>query len=828
MSELTNKNIFSGENVVKNTLWSISERVLAQAVSFIISVILARLLMPNDYGVVALIQVFIGILSIIIDKGLAQALNQKKHPDKIDYYSVITFGFVLSLFFYALLCGFAPYIANYFGKYNKELLCSLIRIMGIALPISAINVVEKSYISKHMMFKKFFWATFVGTIISGIIGVTLAYKGFGAYALVAQHLINLGIDSIILAIVIKKPVYAMVDFGRLKSLLSFGWKVVVSSCLNTLVESVRSSTIAKEYTAEDLGYYNKGESLPKIVIANIDISVANVLFPTLSNSQDDLEHLKLIVRKFVRLCTFIIFPILMGLFAISDSLVPLLFGSQWIPAVPYLKIFCVIYLFYPLQDAALLSIRAIKKSGVALIVDIIGKSIILALLFGLLKFGPLYMTIGYLAATVCTVIINAFAMQKYIGYKAYELLVDILKNSLLTGIMFASVNFLKYLPLPSVAVMVMQIALGILVYFVISKLFRSKELDYILGFIKRTFSKLNTKEGVSGFNSVSIARPIIMAIAIVWIVLFHSGIPAPTNSFARFFYYIFINFGGGLGVAIFMILSGFGLMYSNQKRCVYTNVKNWWAFMAKRLIKILIPYTIVFVSYYLIMSFSNGTVGDFFAKYSIYEFFNSGFREFWYVHAILVLYLIFPLIALCFDKLKTHWAFIILLVITAGLDVGLSFISPLYGHIEIFLTRIPCFIVGCLLGKLALQDKRIKLIPAIVIIILFIASIVLLFAGVHYSFGSHIMRYVFSLVAILLVIVLSMAIAHAKVKFRVLKYLGSITLELYLTHILMFCILKAYTVWNIYLILFITIVSSISLSILLNFLQKKLLKKKSG
>lgn len=487
MSEKQEKNLFSGENVVKNTLWSISERVLAQVVSFVISVILARLLLPNDYGIVALIQVFISVLSLIFDKGLASALSQKKQPDAVDYYSVLTFGLILSIFLYGLLCGFAPLIANYFGKYNKELLCSLIRLMGIALPISAINVVEKSYISKHMMFKKFFWATFIGTVVSGIIGVIMAYKGLGAYSLVAQHLINLLIDTVMLAVVIKKPVYPTIDFKRLKDLLSFGWKVVVSSCLNTLVESVRSTTIAKEYSADDLAYYNKGESLPKIVIANIDISVANVLFPTLSNSQDDLQRLKEIVRKFVRLCTFIIFPILIGLFAISDSLIPLLFGAQWAPAVPYLKIFCVVYLFYPLQDAALLSIRAIKKSGVALIVDIIGKSIIVALLFALLKFGPLYVTIGYLAATVCTVIINAFAMQKYIGYKVYELLLDILKNTILTGAMFASVYFLKYLPLPSIAIMVMQIVLGVVVYFVISKLFRSKELDFILGFIKRAF-----------------------------------------------------------------------------------------------------------------------------------------------------------------------------------------------------------------------------------------------------------------------------------------------------------------------------------------------------
>ena len=492
MNNQKNSNLFGANNVIKNSLWSLSERILAQVVSFVISVILARLLLPNDYGVVALIQIFINLISLIFDKGLTSALNQKKHPDKEDYYSVITFGLIVSLALYAFLCYFAPIISNYFSKYDATLLTSLIRVMGISIPISAINVVEKSFISKRMLFKKFFWATFSGTVISGVVGILMAYKGFGAFSLVAQRLINLSIDTIILAFVIKRPILAMVDFLRIKSMLKYGWKVIASSILTTLTDSLRSSVIAKTFSPDDLAHYNKGESLPKIIMGTIDVSVANVLFVTMSDSQDDLVHLKKIVRKFVKLASYVIFPMLIGLFSISDSLVPILFGSQWIPTIPYLKIFCIIYLTYPLQDAALLSIRAIKKSGVTLIMDIVSQIVIVSLLFALVPLGPLYITIGYMVGIFVTVIIGMIMMRKYINYKFYELLFDLLKNIIITGLMFVSVYFLKYIPINKGIVMITQVIVGILSYLVFSKIFKSNEFTYLLSFVKNNFKRKTT------------------------------------------------------------------------------------------------------------------------------------------------------------------------------------------------------------------------------------------------------------------------------------------------------------------------------------------------
>ena len=482
---------FSGENVVKNSFWSVLERVCAQIVSFVISVILARLLVPDDYGIVALVQVFINIGALLVERGFASALSQKKHPDKEDYYSVLNFGLLTSFILYAILFRIAPNIGGWFGKYDSNLLTSVIRVMGLSLPITTIRVVMITYIGKNMMFKKFFWATFVGTIISGGIGILMAYKGCGVYSLVAQYLINITIDSIILGFVIKKPWSPSLSFAKLKTLISFGWKVVISSALTTAVNSVRSTTIASKYETSDLAHYDKGESLPKIVIGNIDVAIANVLFPTMSNSQDDISKLKEIVRKFVRLSSYIIFPMLLGIFAISDNLIPLLFGEQWLPAIPYLKVFTLVYLFYPLQDASLLSIRAIGKSGTALILDIIGKSVILALLFALLKFGPLYITFGYLAATIIIVCINAIAMKKLIKYRFREQLFDFVINLIPAALMLASVYFLHYLPLNGTIILLLQIVTGIIVYFVISLITKNKQFLYFKSLVFKKEKRRN-------------------------------------------------------------------------------------------------------------------------------------------------------------------------------------------------------------------------------------------------------------------------------------------------------------------------------------------------
>lgn len=686
-----------------------------------------------------------------------------------------------------------------------------------------------------MMFKKFFWATLAGTIISGSVGIFIAYKGGGVYALVAQHLINLAIDTIILAIIVRKPWNFVISFSRLKKLIGYGWKVMLSSALTTVVNSVRNTTIASRYNASDLAHYEKGESLPKIIIGNIDVAIASVLFPTMSNSQDDLVALKNIVRRFVKLSGYIIFPMLFGLFAVSDSLIPVLFGEQWIPAIPYLKIFALVYLFYPLQDAALLSIRAIGKSGAALIIDIIGKSVILISLFALLNLGPLYLTIGFLISTVVVVIINGFAIKKYINYGLFEQLFDFGINLIPSGIMLASVYFLHYLPINQVLVLIIQIVVGIIVYILISALIKNKQFLYLKNTVASFLVRINeTMKNSQHFSwsSISVARPILMSLAIVWIIIFHAGIPAPSNTILRILWYIFIDFGGGFGVNIFLILSGLGLMYSHSKTKCYGSFKQVARFYWRRFSRIFISYTIIFVVYYIIKSTQvGGSFVDFIAKFTIYDFFATGFREFWYIHAIALLYLLFPLIAYLYDKVNHNVSLLIILVAFIGIEFLVFYTSKsIYNNIEIFLTRTPCFAVGCYFGYLSVNKKQINLPIYLATFALFIISFVSIFLVIHYHVGdSRTMRYMFFVSSSLLVIFAAPLISMISKKLRPLKWYGQFTLQLYLVHILMYMIFKEQIKWEANPLLMFAVVLIISsiVSFGLYYLEKAIFRVKS-
>lgn len=491
--EETKEPLFSGNNVAKNSIWSIGEKVFAQLVAFIISVILARLLSPNDYGIVALIQAIINFCSFLVERGFGQALVQKKKPDSLDYWSVLIFSLVASFVLYVLLFIFSYNIASFFKSYDPSAVSSMIKVMGLTLPISSINMVQKAHISKKMQFKKFFWATFVGTVLSGVVGIVIAILGGGAWALVAQYGINLFIDTVILLIVMKPKIKLQFSWQRLKELFSFGWKIVAYGIFGTIADTVRSTMIAREHSPNNLAYYNKGESLPKIVVGTFSVSVGNVVFPALSDFQNDAEKLKETTRRFVRASSYIIFPAMIGFFAVSDILIVLLFGSQWAPAVPFLKIFALIYIFYPLQDAFLLSLKAIKKSGLVAICGIFGDILTLIILFLLVRQGTIYLAIGYFGAVLLKVIYQSVILQKFINYSIKEQLLDFLTFLFVSLLMGVPVYLLHFIEINNIILLFIQVFLGMGLYWLFSIIFKLPEYKLFYNFGKRILKKREIK-----------------------------------------------------------------------------------------------------------------------------------------------------------------------------------------------------------------------------------------------------------------------------------------------------------------------------------------------
>lgn len=284
----------SGSSIVSNTIWRLAEKFGAKIVTFVVSIVLARLLDPEVYGTVALVTVFTAIFDVFIDSGLGTALIQKKDADDLDFSSVFYFNIVMCTIVYFVMFFLAPYIASFYGIPE---LVPIVRVQSLILIISGLKNIQYAYISKNMMFKKFFWATLFGTVISAIVGLYMAYHNFGVWAIIAQTLTNYTIDTILLWLMVDWRPEALFSWTRLKALLSYGWKLLAAKLLNTGYSKLRDLLIGKIYTTADLAYYDKGGAFPYMIVPNITTSIDGVIFPVMAKEQDDEEQLKNLTKK---------------------------------------------------------------------------------------------------------------------------------------------------------------------------------------------------------------------------------------------------------------------------------------------------------------------------------------------------------------------------------------------------------------------------------------------------------------------------------------------------------------------------------------------------
>ena len=435
---------------VSNFIWRFAERTAAQLVSFAVSIILARILAPEAYGTVALVTVFTTILQVFVDSGLGTALIQKKDADDLDFSSVFYFNFTVCLILYAGMFMAAPWIADFYGRPE---LVPLVRVLSLTLVISGVKNIQQAYVSKHLLFKRFFFATLGGTIFSAVCGIFLAYRGAGVWALVVQQLMNATIDTTILWITVKWRPKLMFSWNRLKGLLSYGWKLVVSSFLSTVYSNLQSLIIGKVYTATDLAYYNKGNQLPTLVIVNINTSIDSVLLPVMSSVQDQEGRIKTMTRQSIRISSYIIWPMMIGLAACSKPLIALLLTDKWLPCVPYLRVFCMIYAFHPIHT------------------------------------GPLAMAFGVMLTTPLGAFVNAFPNKKLLRYSFKEQMLDLLPCILLAFFMGAVIWPIQYLVFPNIAIVAIQVVTGVLVYVLGSVLFRMEAFTTVFGIVKSFLKK---------------------------------------------------------------------------------------------------------------------------------------------------------------------------------------------------------------------------------------------------------------------------------------------------------------------------------------------------
>lgn len=467
--------------ITSNFFWRFFERCGAQGVTFIVSIVLARLLDPTVYGTVALVTVFTTILQVFVDSGLGNALIQKKNADDLDFSSVFWFNLVVCAVLYMGMFFAAPLIARF---YNAPELTSVVRVVSLIVVISGVKNVQQAYVSRNMLFKRFFYATLGGTVGAAVIGIWMAWVGFGVWALVAQMLFNLFVDTIILWITVKWRPKFIFSWQRLKGLFSFGWKLLVSSLLETVYNDLRQLIIGKLYTSEDLAQYNRGKQFPHLIVTNINTSIDSVLLPTMSAEQDSCERVRAMTRRAIRISTYLMTPLMVGLAVCAEPIIDLVLTEKWLPCVPYLRIFCFTYAFYPIHTANLNAIKAMGRSDLFMRLEIIKKIVGLIALLSTMWFGVMPMAYSLLATSIFSQIINSWPNRKLLAYSYLEQLKDILPSLCLAVFMGVCVYLIPFIGLHDILTLLIQVPLGAVIYIVGSKLLRLESFSYILSVIK--------------------------------------------------------------------------------------------------------------------------------------------------------------------------------------------------------------------------------------------------------------------------------------------------------------------------------------------------------
>lgn len=452
------------------------ERIGVQLVQFVIQIILARMLIPSEFGIVSLLLVFLNIANVFVQSGLVFALVQKKDPQHIDYSTVFYISFFISIALYLLLFFTAPLISNLF---SLPVLSPLLRTMGIIIIIGSLLSVQNAYAVKNSKMKVVLFSSIVSVILSGIIAVVLAVFDFGVWALVIQMVLYNAINSIIYLVILDWKPKLVFSIERGKKLFSFGWKIMISNLLNALYQDLRTFYIGFKFTSSQLAFYDRGKQIPNLFIKNVDGSIQTILLPVLSEYQNNVVLLREKTRLAMRISSYFIFPLMLGLFAVAEPLIILLLTDRWIEAVVFVQIFALTYLFRPIQTSNLQAISALGKSDVYLILEIIRLAVSLVILVISIPFGIYAIATGGILAGFLASIINAFPNKKIINYSYLDQIKDVTPTLLISIVMLLVIYPIKYLIHSNILLLFTQFILGVLVYLFLSIVFKNSTFIYL-------------------------------------------------------------------------------------------------------------------------------------------------------------------------------------------------------------------------------------------------------------------------------------------------------------------------------------------------------------
>lgn len=468
---------------VKGTIWSSLERFSVQGIQFVVMIIMARILTPEDYGLVGMLSIFIAVSQSLIDSGFSQSLIRKQDRSEIDNSTVFYFNIAVGVILYFILFFSAPLIAKFF---DEPQLIPITRVIGLCLIFNSLVVVQRALLTINLDFKTQAKASFVGVILSGIVGITMAYTGFGVWAIVWQQIVNLSVITILLWIFTRwKPIWAY-SWKSFKGLFGFGSKLLASGLLDTLYNNLYLIVIGKVFKASDLGYYTRSSQFTAFTSSNLTGILQRVSYPVLCTIQNDDARLTEIYRKLLKTSAFIIFPLMMGLAAVANPMIISFLTEKWLFSAILIQILCFSQMWYPIHAINLNLLQVKGRSDLFLRLEIIKKILGVAMLCITLPMGLIPMCIGMILNSIIALIINTHYTGKLIKLGFVKQMRDLLPTLLLSLATGAIVYMtITYIPMESWIALSVGVIEGILIYVGTAKLLRFSEFQELFSIIKR-------------------------------------------------------------------------------------------------------------------------------------------------------------------------------------------------------------------------------------------------------------------------------------------------------------------------------------------------------
>jgi len=478
------------KKTIAGLFWSFLDLIANQGLQFIIQIILARLLIPKDFGIIGMLTIFIALSGTLIDSGFSQALIRNKEASEEDYSTVFNFNLIISITLYIILYLSANSISAYF---NEPKLISILRILSLVIIINSFSIVQRVILTKKIDFKTQTNINVLSSVISGAIAIICAYNGLGVWSLVIRTLSMQLMQAVLLWFKNKWRPKLIFNANSFKNMFNFGWKLLASGVINTVYTNLYYIIIGKVFSASELGYYTNAQKLNDTVSQTITMSVQRVSYPVLSKLQDDKERLKYSYRKIIKTVVFINFPLMLGLAAVAKPLIYILFGYKWSGSVIYFQFLCFAGMMFPLHAINLDILQVKGRSDLFLRLEIIKKAIFTVLIIAAitLKLGIMGLIGALVLNSYISYFLNSYYSAELIDYSTKHQLVDILPAfiiSIIMGIVVYASNI--FMPDINIIKLILQTLLGIITYVVISKIINAEGLREIFKLLSPLIAKL--------------------------------------------------------------------------------------------------------------------------------------------------------------------------------------------------------------------------------------------------------------------------------------------------------------------------------------------------